>query len=268
MEEKDIFISTIHTLNATNASLSKTIESQSKTIEFLELRIKKLSVQVVYLNRQLFGRKSEKLQDPLQMNLFADMAVDTQVESQQESEETITKEVKTNKKQARKNRTMLENLPVLKRDEIDVEGIDQTRYRKIGEEITEVVEFEPRKLYRHQYVRFKYGPIDPMEPVEKGEGIKIAPMPVLPIYKGVAGASLLTEVTPSEVRVPHSLLPSDKAIRASRHQGTYRKFHERMVQASDGSLEAAVRGLKERGVQIGLLSGRRDHHSRSGQGEA
>lgn len=195
MEEKDIFISTIHTLNATNASLSKTIESQSKTIASLELRIKELSAQVAYLNRQLFGRKSEKLQDPLQMNLFADMAVEAQAESQEQaSEETITEEVKTAKRQARKNRTMLENLPVLKRDEIDVEGIDLTRYKKIGEEITEVVEFEPGKLYRHQYVRFKYGLIDPTEPVEKGEGIRIAPMPVLPIYKGVAGASLLTEV--------------------------------------------------------------------------
>lgn len=188
MEEKDIFIGTIQSLNATIVSLSKTNESQSKAIASLELRIKELSAQVAYLNRQLFGRKSEKLQDPLQMNLFADMAVEAQAESQeQESEETITKEVKTDRRQARKNRTMLENLPVLKRDEIDVEGIDLTRYRKIGEEITEVVEFEPGKLYRHQYVRFKYGLIDPTEPVEKGEGIRIAPMPVLPIYKGVAG---------------------------------------------------------------------------------
>lgn len=195
MEEKDIFISTIQSLNATNASLSKIVESQSKTIESLEQRIKELSAQVAYLNRQLFGRKSEKLQDPLQMNLFADMIVDAQAEhAMQDAEEAIIKEIKTGKKQARKNRTMLENLPVLKRDEIEVEGIDLTRYKKIGEEITEVVEFEPGKLYRHQYVRFKYGLIDPAEPVEKGEGIKIAPMPMLPIYKGVAGASLLSEM--------------------------------------------------------------------------
>lgn len=57
-----------------------------------------------------------------------------------------------------------------------------------------MVEFEPGKLFRHQYVRIKYGLIDPTEPVSRGEGIKIAPMPVLPIYKGVAGASLLTEI--------------------------------------------------------------------------
>ena len=195
MEEKDIFVSTIQSLNATIVSLSKTNESQSKTIESLEQRIKELSAQVAYLNRQLFGRKSEKLQDPLQMNLFAEMPVDTQAEyTIQKPEEVITKEIKTEKKQARKNRTMLENLPVLKRDEIDVEGIDLSRYKKIGEEITEVVEFEPGKLYRHQYVRFKYGLIDPTEPVGKGEGIKIAPMTMLPIYKGVAGASLLSEI--------------------------------------------------------------------------
>ena len=69
MEEKDILVSTIQALNATNVSLSKTIDSQSKTIESLELRIKELSAQVAYLNRQLFGRKSEKLQalNPLQL---------------------------------------------------------------------------------------------------------------------------------------------------------------------------------------------------------
>ena len=74
MEEKDIFLNTVQALNATIESLSKTNESQAKTIASLELRIKELSAQVAYLNRQLFGRKSEKLQapNPLQMDLFAD----------------------------------------------------------------------------------------------------------------------------------------------------------------------------------------------------
>lgn len=201
MEEKDILLDTVKALNVTISSLSKTNESltksnesQAKTIASLELRVKELSAQIAYLNRQLFGRKSEKLQpqNPLQMDLFADMPVDTP--SVEPEPEAVTKEVVTDKKQARKNRTMLENLPVLKRDVIDVEGIDLTRYRKIGEEITEVVEFEPGKLYRHQYVRIKYGLIDPTDPVKTGEGVRIAPMPLLPISKGVAGASLLTEI--------------------------------------------------------------------------
>ena len=197
MEEKDIFLNTVQAPNATIESLSKTNESQAKTIASLELRIKELSAQVAYLNRQLFGRKSEKLQalNPLQMDLFADMFVDTPaVEAELTTAETpITKEI-VDKKQIRRNRTMLENLPVLKRDIIDVEGIDLTRYKKIGEEITEVVEFEPGKLYRHQYVRIKYGLIDTTEPVNAGEGVRIASMPMLPIYKGIARSSMLTEI--------------------------------------------------------------------------
>ena len=197
MEEKDILVSTIQALNTTIESLSKTNESQAKIIESLELRIKELSAQVAYLNRQLFGRKSEKLQalNPLQMDLFADMPLDTPAAEAElaASETPVTKET-VDKKQIRRNRTMLENLPVLKRDIIDIEGIDLTRYKKIGEEITEVVEFEPGKLYRHQYVRIKYGLIDTTEAVNTGDGVRIAPMPLLPIYKGVAGSSLLTEI--------------------------------------------------------------------------
>lgn len=190
---------TISSLSKANESLTKSNESQAKTIVSLELRIKELAAQVAYLNRQLFGRKSEKLQpfNPLQLDLFADMLPENAAEveaAHEEAVEKITKEVTVNKKQERKNRTMIEDLPVLKCDIIDVEGIDLTRYRKIGEEVTEVVEFEPGKLYRHQYIRIKYGLIDPTEPVEKGEGVKIAPMPLLPIYKGVAGASMLAEM--------------------------------------------------------------------------
>ena len=102
MEGKDIHSSTVQALNVTIASLSKTNEAQAKTIASLELRIKELSAQVAYLNRQLFGRKSEKLQpqNPLQMDLFADMPVDTPAEPEQ-TLETVTREVIVNKKQAR-----------------------------------------------------------------------------------------------------------------------------------------------------------------------
>lgn len=197
MEEKDLLLSTVKELNAIIASLSQINANQAKTIESLERRINELTAQVASLTRQLFGRKSEKLapQIPGQLSLFDDLFDEPTTETPiEEPEEAETKVVTVKKKQARKNRAMLEDLPVLKRDIIDVEGIDLTRYRKIGEEVTEVVEFEPGKLYRHQYVRIKYGLINPTEPVKAGEGIKIAPMPLLPIYKGVAGASLLTEI--------------------------------------------------------------------------
>ena len=63
MEEKEILLKTIEGLNASIASLSTTNKNQSEQIKNLQERIKELTAQVAWLNRQLFGRKSEKLRD-------------------------------------------------------------------------------------------------------------------------------------------------------------------------------------------------------------
>ena len=67
MDEKDILQKTIEAQNATVESLSATIREQAE-------RIKELTAQVAYLNRQLFGRKAERLPiyNPAQLDLFAD----------------------------------------------------------------------------------------------------------------------------------------------------------------------------------------------------
>lgn len=72
MEEKEILLKVIEGLNATVASLSATNKEQSEQIKDLQERIKELTAQVAWLNRQLFGRKSEKLRayDPNMPDLF------------------------------------------------------------------------------------------------------------------------------------------------------------------------------------------------------
>ena len=72
MEEQiNILLKTIDGLNATIASLS---ENHKKEVDSLNQRIKELMAQVAYLNRQLFGRKAERLPiyNPAQLDLFAD----------------------------------------------------------------------------------------------------------------------------------------------------------------------------------------------------
>ena len=66
MDEKEILLKTIEALNTTVSSLSATNTS-------LQKRIDELTAQVAWLNRQLFGRKSEKLApfDPNQLDLFS-----------------------------------------------------------------------------------------------------------------------------------------------------------------------------------------------------
>lgn len=73
MDEKDILLKTIEGLNASVASLSATNKKQAEQNEKLQERIKELTAQVAWLNRQLFGRKSEKLRiyDPNMPDLFA-----------------------------------------------------------------------------------------------------------------------------------------------------------------------------------------------------
>ena len=61
MEEKDILLKTIEGLNVSVASLSATNKKQAEQNEKQQERIKELTAQVVWLNRLLFGRKSEKL---------------------------------------------------------------------------------------------------------------------------------------------------------------------------------------------------------------
>ena len=154
MEEREILLKTIETLNATISSMSATNSS-------LQRRIDELTAQVAWLNRQLFGRKSEKLAayDPNQLNLFSGQMPDNASEIMAARDKAVEsiKETAEEKKRERKNRKMMEDLPVLERVVIEPEGIDLDLYKKIGEEVTRIVEHKPGQLYIKEIVRPKYG---------------------------------------------------------------------------------------------------------------
>ena len=196
MEEKDILMKTIEALNASIAALS---EDHKKEVESLNARIKELTAQVAWLNRQLFGRKSEKLGiiDPAQLNLFADIQSEQAQEANDARDEAVEKIVTTkeDRKQERRNRFMTDDLPVLEQVILRPENLDEALYKKIGQEVTRVVEHKPGMLYLKEIIREKWGLKDNTAIAPKGMGgVLIAPMPLLPIYKGIAGASLLCEI--------------------------------------------------------------------------
>ena len=62
----------VATLQQTNASQSESIRQLTRQNEQLQNKLDELLAQVAWLNRQLFGRKSEKLSrlDPNQLSLF------------------------------------------------------------------------------------------------------------------------------------------------------------------------------------------------------
>ena len=196
MEERDMLMQTIESLNASIQTLS---ESHKKEVDSLNARIKELTAQVAWLNRQLFGRKSEKLPviDPSQLDLFAGMLPENAQQIADAHDEAVEKIIKTReeRRQEKKNRIMMEDLPVLEQVILTPDNLDRNLYKKIGEEVTRVVEHKPGQLYIKEIIREKWGLKDNTSIAPKGMGgVLIAPMPLLPIYKGIAGASLLAEI--------------------------------------------------------------------------
>ena len=191
--------SMLQPLQQVNASQAETIKKLTEQNESLQSRIKELTAQVAWLNRQLFGRKSEKLPiiDPNYPDLFSGMLPENAqqiADARDEAVEKITK-TKEERRQEKKNRIMMEDLPVLEQVILIPDNLDTNLYKKIGQEVTRIVEHKPGQLYIKEIIREKWGLKDNTSVAPKGmSGVLIAPMPLLPIYKGIAGASLLAEI--------------------------------------------------------------------------
>ena len=118
--------SMLQPLQQVNASQAETIIRLTRQNESLQNRLNELTAQVAWLNRQLFGHKSEKLPslDSNQPDLFGDFLPDNAAELEKAREvavQTITKETVESKKRERNNRRIMEGLPVLERVIIEPE---------------------------------------------------------------------------------------------------------------------------------------------------
>ena len=144
------------------------------------------------LKRMLFGAKSERfISDIHPAQLILGLGIEPQSVSQA-PKETISYQ---RKKPLEKTPAVHSRQPLpahLPRQEVVLEPENkQEGAKKIGEEITEVLEYTPGQLYVKKYIRPKYA-----QPLEKG--IIIADLPSLPIPKGNAGASLLSHIIVSK----------------------------------------------------------------------
>jgi len=150
-----------------------------------------LKFQLAELKRMIFGAKSERYVTPDtdQTSLFE---VPTEQPIEQPKEEiTYTR----NKSQEKKQPLRLElpsHLP--RRDEV-IEPEDlPLNAKKIGEAITEVIEYSPASAYVRRIIRPKYI----IDQNDEQTHIAVAPLPCLPIPKGNAGASMLAHILVSK----------------------------------------------------------------------
>ena len=184
-----------------NQELTNQIQQQFNHISALEQERNKLQEELLileqkhqltrdeldYLRRQIFGRKSERFigMDSVQLSLELEGMVEAM--RKQETEQISY----TRKKSGKEEKQGHSRMPIpahLRREEITIEPDNVPEgSKKIGEEITEVMEYKKAEIYVKKYIRPKYA-------LPKEEGIRIGQLPSLPIPKGNAGPSLLSHI--------------------------------------------------------------------------
>jgi len=159
-------------------------------------QIDDLNGQLYYLKRQLFGKKSEKL-DPAQRLLFENLydQVKARIDQQKPSKAPTVKKRKNANHHGRN--ALPQDLP---REVIEIEPPDEEKTcpvchkekERIGSEETEKLEYVPASFYIKKYVRYKYA----CKACESH--ISIGPLPPMAIDKGIPGEGLLAHIITSK----------------------------------------------------------------------
>jgi transposase len=146
----------------------------------------KLKSELDQLKRMIFGSKSERFIPAQPLNQGA-----LELEMEKLLADPIVKEKITyeRKKNPSANKAHPGRTPIPahieRRTEVVEPSQDVTGLKKIGEEVTEVLEYQAAQFYVRRIVRPKYAKADK-------QGIITAQLPSLPIEKGMAGPSLLS----------------------------------------------------------------------------
>jgi transposase len=184
------------TANSSIEQLPNDTNTLKQMVLTLLEQIDDLNGQLYYLKRQLFGKKSEKL-DPAQRLLFENLydQVKSKIDQQKRPK---GKSVKKRKKANHKGRNPLpEDLP---REVIEIEPADKEKTcpvchkekQRIGSEETEKLEYVPASFYVKKYVRPKYA-------CKACEGhVSIGELPPMAIDKGIPGEGLLAHIITSK----------------------------------------------------------------------
>lgn len=155
-----------------------------------QLTIAALKGELEVLKKMIFGSRQERFHadqnNPSQLRL--DMEAD-QVAACNVVEAKRVTYTRTTTATEQKSHPLRMKLPEhLERKEVIIEPLeDMTGLRRIGEEITEELDYEPGRLFVRRYIRPKYVSGD-------NQKILIAPMVDRPLPRAIAGAGLLTQI--------------------------------------------------------------------------
>ena len=124
----------------------------------LRQRVKLLEERIDFLVRQVFGQSSEKL-DPRQLELFLEGSESGKEDASAANAEDLLAEANSNKRKTKRERKprLPENLPVEEEViEPDAVKANPEQFRRIGEEVSELLDYEPGRFLRRVIIRPKY----------------------------------------------------------------------------------------------------------------
>lgn len=151
-------------------------------------RYESLAFRFKQLERMLFGARSERFVAeavPEQLSLFADLVV----ESAEADQITIAAHTRPSRPKRQPKRLALPDH--LERQVVILEpDVDITHMEKIGEEVTETLEYQPAKLFVQRLVRPKYV-AKTLKNDPQGCRVHIAALPLRCFDRSLAGITLL-----------------------------------------------------------------------------
>ena len=176
-----------------------------------------LTFKLAELERMIFGVKSERFEPsggPGQLPLFEESSAgegDKEAAASEEREPSRDIPYPRRRKRKPKRQVLPAHLPreifFIEPDE-DVSGL-----KKIGDEVTETLDWRPSRLVVIRRVRPKY-----VDPTQEDRGVLIGDLPPRPIDKGVAEPGLISHVI-AEKYVYH--VPYYRQIERYKREGVY-----------------------------------------------
>jgi len=191
-----IFALVIETAIDYKTLYEESVQLHQKVVREFELKIAAFEHELANLKRMIFGSKSESFipQNIASAQLSLDIQTETiatcSVVKAQKIEYTRNQvEIKKNPACRTGRHPGRTKLPEhLERREIILEPLEKAEgCKKIGDEVTEELEYEPGKLFVNRYVRPKYVTAD-------NSSIIIAPMVDRPLPKAIVGPGLLAQI--------------------------------------------------------------------------
>jgi transposase len=185
------------------------IESKDCIIESKERQIASLSRELDWLRKKVFGKMTEKRHLPLDPSVLNEPTLFPDEMSEEEkaalsvevkkSEETLTRSITVREKPSRKpldtTKLPVKETHIYPEGTTDEDGNLKAEYVEIGTEETNRIERIPARVFVDRIIRHKVisrAEIGQKYPEERT--ILTAPLPLFPTGRGMAGASVLTDI--------------------------------------------------------------------------